>query len=241
MSELEEVYIEGESELVSVSILNKLVRNTPNRHHLFLWKCVYSMTRDGVSFNHLLTLLHDRPCSLLLIKDMAGTCFGGFASVPIVSNGQALNQYYGTGECWVFTVQKHKEERPPPPLLQQSSLPRIQEKEQPSATAASNQSASSAVSSSSPSSSSSSSSSDSVPSDCIVYRWSGLNDFFLFTGANPAFLAMGGGSAYAWRLDADFRFGQSGPCETFQSPVLASGTDFEAILFEVWCPVRQKF
>jgi len=63
---------------------------------------------------------------------------------------------------------------------------------------------------------------------CDVAR----NDFFQL--ARPAMLALGGGPAFALALDADLGRGRSGPCETFGSPCLASGDEYEVGRVELW-------
>ena len=230
----EEVYVEGASEIVPAAFLQRLIRHTPARYHLSVWSCVYSMTVHGVSFNALLAAMADKPCGILLIRDMQGRRFGGYASNPFVSNAQAMNAYYGTGECWVWEVRKKTEEEktwderdrlqqtdltshPSPPSAEPSNAAPAQGPPPPGGVVAGED------------------------ETIAVYRWSGLNDFFMFTGADPPFIAMGGGGAFAWRLDESLRFGTSGECSTFQSPALTAKKDFEAILFEVWAPVRGKF
>ena len=241
----EEVYIEGVSDILSLSFIQRLVRHTPARYHLSVWRCVYSMTVHGVSFSQLLSAMAERPCGLILIKDMQGKRFGGYASNPFISNAQALNAFYGTGECWVWEVRtKTAEERAwddRERVAQSSAQPTRSQSAMPAPSPAAVQDEV-----------------DTPPSPVLaasvggaggavgdetvaVYRWSGLNDYFMFTGADPPFIAMGGGGAFAWRLDASLRFGSSGECSTYQSPAMATTKDFQAILFEVWCPVHGKF
>ena len=231
----EEVYVEGQSEILPLAFLQRLIRQSPARYHLSVWSCVYSMTVHGVSFDNLLSSMADKPCGLLLIQDMQGQRFGGYVSNPFISNAQATNAYYGTGECWVWQVrQKTEEERswderdhvnqtdltPLPPLPSTTTSATVVSPPPPTA--------SDGVTAS-------------VDETVAVYRWSGLNDYFMFTGAEPSFVAMGGGGAFAWRLDGSLRFGTSGECSTYQSPSLAGKKQFEAILVEVWAPVRGKF
>ena len=241
----EEVYIEGTSELLPLTFIQRLVRHTPARYHLSVWRCVYSMTVHGVSFTQLLTCMAERPCGLILIKDMRGKRFGGYASNPFISNAQAFNAFYGTGECWVWEVRKKTTEEQawddreqlltrssPSPTRSQSAMATI------SATPPAPPPPSPGQSAPSPAPPPFMESGDET---VAVYRWSGLNDYFMFTGADPPFIAMGGGDAFAWRLDSSLRFGSSGECSTYQSPALASTKEFQAILFEVWCPVHGKF
>ena len=238
----EEVYIEQQSEILPVPFLQRLVQATPARYHLSVWSCVYSMTRDGVSLSSLMAAMDGAEGGLLVMRDMKGAVFGGFVSTAFVSNAQAFNSYYGTGECFVWDVRdKTEEER----LLDQSSdeLSLSSAASTPSTTPPS--SATSSLSSASFNTATPSSYS-SLPSynsnqHVVIYRWSGLNDHFMFTGTDPPFIAMGGGGAFAWRIDHLMRHGSSGVCSTFQSPQLTATRDFELLMLEVWSPVRSKF
>ena len=50
-----------------------------------------------------------------------------------------------------------------------------------------------------------------------VFKWSGLNDFFLFS--DETCLAVGGGGHYALYLDSALETGTTGPSETFMNTV----------------------
>ena len=65
-----------------------------------------------------------------------------------------------------------------------------------------------------------------------IFRWFEDNDYFAYAKAD--FIAIGGGSNYAIRLDNDLNKGVSGYCETFHSPCLASYNNFELQKLEVW-------
>lgn len=65
-----------------------------------------------------------------------------------------------------------------------------------------------------------------------VFRWRGNDEYFMITG--DSYIAMGGGGAYAWQVDDVFRYGTSGPCSTYESPILASAKSFELNEMEVW-------
>ena len=69
-----------------------------------------------------------------------------------------------------------------------------------------------------------------------LFRWRGADDYFMITG--DRYIAMGGGSAYAWQVDSDFRYGTTGPCSTFESPTLSSTRSFTLNEMEVWAPLR---
>lgn len=71
-----------------------------------------------------------------------------------------------------------------------------------------------------------------------VFRWRGGDDYFMITG--DKYFAMGGGGAYAWQLDSNFRYGTSGPCSTFESPMLTETKAFEINEMEMWCPIHDQ-
>ena len=65
-----------------------------------------------------------------------------------------------------------------------------------------------------------------------VYTWTLKNDFFMYAGTRS--FSFGGGANFAIWIDEDLLHGNSQPCETFNSPALASTPDFEIAVLEVW-------
>lgn len=65
-----------------------------------------------------------------------------------------------------------------------------------------------------------------------VYTWSRRNKYFQCSTAG--YVALGGGGHFALRLDDDLMRGSSGACETYGSPCLASGEEFECVVLELW-------
>ena len=65
-----------------------------------------------------------------------------------------------------------------------------------------------------------------------AYSWSHKNNYFLFCTQES--LAVGGGGHFAIWIDSDLSWGNSGVCETFDSPCLASSEDFHCVHVEVW-------
>ena len=65
-----------------------------------------------------------------------------------------------------------------------------------------------------------------------AYRWSGLNSYFQ-RGQTDS-VAVGGGGAYALKVDDDLLRGASGACDTFSSPGLAEAADFDILAVELW-------
>ena len=65
-----------------------------------------------------------------------------------------------------------------------------------------------------------------------AFKWSGRNAYFQM-GQQEA-VAVGGGGAYALKLDGDLARGTSGDCDTFASPGLMGQDDFEVLHVDVW-------
>ena len=65
-----------------------------------------------------------------------------------------------------------------------------------------------------------------------IFKWSGRNAYFQLGQANA--LAVGGGGAYALKMDDDLAQGLSGPCDTFASPCLASTPEYDILHVELW-------
>ena len=231
----EEVYIEQQSEILPLPFLQRLVQATPARYHLSVWKCVYSMTRDGVSLPALMAAMDGKECGLVVMRDLGGKSFGGFVSSGFIPNAQAFNSYYGTGECFVWDVREKTAEEKAEAKAWERSQSETEHKSNESSLS-SNTSSTSTIAPSTTSTVSRSPVSVSADQHVVIHRWSGLNDHFMFSGTDPPFIAMGGGGAFAWRVDHFMRHGSSGECSTYQSPQLSSTRDFELLMLEVWCP-----
>lgn len=65
-----------------------------------------------------------------------------------------------------------------------------------------------------------------------IYKWSRENSYFQLGRAGS--IAMGGGGKFALFLDSMFERGSSGPCATFNSPCLASSSEFDVIVLEAY-------
>lgn len=65
-----------------------------------------------------------------------------------------------------------------------------------------------------------------------VYKWTRANSFFQLGSMGS--IAMGGGGKFAIFLDSMFERGSSGPCDTFDSPCLASSDEFDVVVLEAY-------
>jgi len=66
----------------------------------------------------------------------------------------------------------------------------------------------------------------------VMYRWSKLNQYFQFLTGDA--LALGGGGHFGLWLDSELACGNSGRCDTFRSPCLASSNEFKVHSVELW-------
>jgi hypothetical protein len=67
----------------------------------YSWVRAFSLGSDGKSFTNFQRKIKSHMGSILVIKDSTGRIFGGYASEPW---GQNQEGYYGTGECFVFSL-----------------------------------------------------------------------------------------------------------------------------------------
>lgn len=222
-------YLEGTSDLLSEAQLNSLVQSCPSRYSLSVWGRVYSMSVHGVSRSRFLEIVAEYPACLVVMKEIAGgSVFGGFASVPFSPDPR--RGYYGSGECFVFKVQKQSSG------AQQESATHGPAEKASSSTLEVPGSAAAASSLPGASPRSTAAVACASASGVSIYRWCGADEFWMFTGDQC--LAMGGGGSYAWSIDTDFRYGHTGRCSTFDSPPLTDPPHFELNEMEVWAPVK---
>jgi hypothetical protein len=205
------------------------------------------MHKHGVSRSRFMEVVASVPCAIIVMKDMTRAIFGGFASEPFHENPS--RGYYGSGECviaprtccslvlLVLTCQTPSTH----PLMHLMCLMsmcaylcvpiircfvfKIQTPA--SATAASSSASASAAGGARAEGDGS--------STVQLFRWRGDDDYFMIS--DGSYIAMGGGAAYAWHIDANFRFGTSGPCSTFESPMLSNAKEFQLNEMEVWAPI----
>jgi len=68
---------------------------------------------------------------------------------------------------------------------------------------------------------------------CKVFKWSKINDYFMFSSKD--FISMGGGGdGYGIWLDSDFDNGSTATCETFLNEPLSATEQFRVLRVEVW-------
>ena len=69
------------------------------------WKMLFNMAVHGASLESMYTQLEagnrNTPPYLLIISDAGGSTFGAYVASPLEKKP---NKYYGTGECFLFTI-----------------------------------------------------------------------------------------------------------------------------------------
>ncbi|CAB9521206.1 TLDc [Seminavis robusta] len=76
------------------------------------WKCIYSLARDGDSFDVCLHYARNDRKTLLVVRTTRGAVFGGYAGETWTRNGEA--HYYGNNETCLFTFEEKKPDTLPP-------------------------------------------------------------------------------------------------------------------------------
>lgn len=120
------VYTASNSSILPPNVLVHLLSHTPPRFHLRVWRCIYSLTRDGASFGRLFSNLQDIHGSVVIIHTKCGRTFGGFNSESWARNRNEHTQdiVYGNGEGFVFECKEDESEEPqqfPTTVLSQPS------------------------------------------------------------------------------------------------------------------------
>jgi hypothetical protein len=70
---------------------------------------------------------------------------------------------------------------------------------------------------------------------CKIFRWSKMNDYFMYS--KPDFISFGsGGGGYGLWLDADFEHGSSATSDTYLNEPLSNTEQFKVLKIEVWAP-----
>lgn len=82
------------------SALMKLAAALPTRYRHSDWTNLYSTERHGVSLTTFFNKTKRKGPTYLIVEDDAGFCFGAYLS----DSWEPQKSYYGTGECFLFTL-----------------------------------------------------------------------------------------------------------------------------------------
>ncbi|KAJ8906107.1 hypothetical protein NDN08_002606 [Rhodosorus marinus] len=89
-----------DSKLLDIEKMLMIYDQVPPRYRNSDLSLVYSTMRDGISLQTFYSRCEKRSPTFVLIKATNDAVFGGFASAP----WKVEKSYYGTGECFVFSV-----------------------------------------------------------------------------------------------------------------------------------------
>ncbi|NWW86970.1 TBC24 protein, partial [Rhynochetos jubatus] len=212
----------------------------PERFSLFPPLLLFSTSEDGCSLQRFYTCCEGCEPTVLLIKTTEGEVCGAFLSSDWSERKKsgATSGFFGTGECFVFTVRPETERYEwvfikKPELAK--AVPRSRQRS-PSPSPAS-------LLGSSPDSRSTSSNHLTVPTPQRKGRLSpflAIRHFLLpsktasmFMSGSQEGIVIGGGGGQALSLDANLLCGRTEHCETFDNPPLCQ-QNFKVQLLEVW-------
>ncbi|XP_071429979.1 TBC1 domain family member 24-like [Pithys albifrons albifrons] len=206
----------------------------PERFSLFPPLLLFSTSQDGCSLQRFYTCCEGSEPTVLLIKTTEGEVCGAFLSSDWSERKKsgATSAFFGTGECFVFTV-RPEPERFEWVLIKQPELAK--------AVPRSRQRSPSPCPESLPGSSGSSRLTVPTP-----HRKGRLSPFLairhfllpsktasMFMSGSRDGIVIGGGGGQALSLDANLLWGHTEHCETFDNPPLCQ-EDFKVQLLEVW-------
>ncbi|XP_054249772.1 TBC1 domain family member 24-like isoform X2 [Indicator indicator] len=228
------------SSIVSAQEMRVVWSWIPERFSLFPPLLLFSTSEDGCSLQRFYTCCEGYEPTVLLLKTTEGEVCGAFLSSDWSERKKsgATSGFFGTGECFVFTVRPRTERYEwvfikKPELAK--AVPRSRQRS-PSPCPA-------ALLSSSPESRGSSSNHLTVPTPQRRGRLSpflAIRHFLLPSKTASMFMAgsregiiIGGGGGQALSLDANLLWGRTEHCETFDNPPLCQ-ENFKVQLLEVW-------
>jgi TLD len=182
------------------------------------WSRLYSLARDGDSFDACLRYIGSEKQTLLIVRTSQNEVFGGYADTPWnYGCNQNGPHYFGGPSSCLFRIAKV------PQLNVQKRPTLINENTTTNTTAT--------VSPTKPDH-------DNTNSKVICYKWTGINRYVLLCDASQKMLAFGGGGtegAFGLCLENNFQFGSTGSCDTFANEPLTatSSSSSQSSFFDI--------
>ncbi|NXA51599.1 TBC24 protein, partial [Nothocercus julius] len=215
----------------------------PERFSLFPPLLLFSTSEDGCSLQRFYSCCEGYEPTVLLIKNTEGEVCGAFLSSDWSERRKsgATSGFFGTGECFVFTV-RPETERYEWVFIKKPELAKAVPRSRPRSRSPSPAPAS--LLSSSPHGAGSSSSHLRVPepprTKGRLSPFLAIRHFLLpsktasmFMSGSREGIIIGGGGGRALALDSELLWGRTEPCETFDNPPLCQ-EDFKVQLLEAW-------
>jgi hypothetical protein len=180
------------------------------------WKRLYSLARDGDSFEACLRLVHGARRTLLVVRTSRNAIFGGFADMPWEPQSAGGARYFGGPNACLFKVE---------PINNHTHTH-------------GNNNKTNTDSASSSDNGDDTEQNDDTPADGVkCYKWSGANRYIQLCDMQHKMLAFGGGGeegAFGLCVEKDFERGSTGPCATFNNEPLCEQEDFEIVDMEIF-------
>ena len=219
------------------------------------WKRLYSLARDGDSFDMFLHYVQQQAKTLLVIRTTRGAIFGGYAGEAWTCGADHHHSYYGNNETRLFTfdINDHvgqsqsntqkvadtndnaKTMSLPLPSIKQSlsktSAPAGSTALQPIRKPPLLQRMGKSLVDDD----------DDDEGEALppiqVYNYTGMNRYIQFSDSSRRMLAFGGGGeegAFGLCVEQEFQRGSTGHCDTFDNEPLCQQENFKIVDVEVW-------
>lgn len=224
-----------ESSILTPTQMHQIARHVlPKGIASCQWKRLYSLVRDGDSFDVCLHYAQQDARTLLVVRTTRGAVFGGYA-------GEAwspkMEGYYGKSDSCLFSFLEEEDKSccenvdPLGPASEamtplrsncRSSVPQsppvVHRRPKKSLLDEDN------------------SYEASLP-PIKVYRYTGVNRYIQYCDANKKMLAFGGGGeegSFGLCVEQEFQGGSTGPCDTFDNEPLCDQENFKIVDVELW-------
>ena len=176
------------------------------------WKRLYSLARDGDSFDVCLHYARKNSKTLLVIRTTRGDIFGAYAGETWSANHQG--HYYGNNDTCLFSFAEKKQTTKTEEELQQhphgNKKSLVDEDDD----------------------------DDILDLPTIrVFKYTGVNRYIQYCDASRKMIAFGGGGdegSFGLCVEQEFQIGSTGPCDTFDNEPLCEQENFQIVDLEVW-------
>jgi len=184
------------------------------------WKRLYSLARDGDSFDSFLRLVEGYDRTVLVLTTSLGEVFGGYADSRWEARGmyRQANEFYGSAQACLFRFPAcGSSVKGDDQLSQKQKHQKLEEDEQLAYD--------------------STKASEHDEDEVIIFKWSGANRYIQLCDVGKRTVAFGGGGdegVFGLCVEDDFKRGTTGHCATFENDALCENGYFDVVDLEVW-------
>lgn len=234
------------------------------------WKRLYSLARDGDSFDICLHYVQNNPKTLLVVRTTRGAILGAFAGEAWTADHQ--HEYYGNNETCLFTFEEASSPQQETTMSDDSTTPTtgrntpdaaLEEADispSPIMTSASEASTAAAPPNSPPlvhrirkslvdddddeDDDEDEDEGEEPVAPIHVYKYTGLNRYIQYCDSAQRMLAFGGGGeegSFGLCVEQEFQRGSTGHCDTFDNVPLCRQENFRIVDVELWGFLTGRF